>query len=307
MGRKLYKYIAPGLIDVVFSGNDFCGFKLSYAEDYNDPYELFLNVDFQGRPDAAAFYNDVVQETPQYPITCFSSSPIVAPMWAHYAHNLEGFVVEVDEDRLKTYESEIVINNVAYQDSPRHEIADIFNMAFARGKPRDLMMLRQAVFHSAYFTKTSCWSYESERRLLVPKERVANIKGNMIFNIPFDCVTSVISGPRALPNHKNRIVEICGLVDAYYYSAKIGRSSPEIYFSDINGSTFIFNRYGIEACNYFCLSCNEPVIGQSKSCMWCAVTDEHRHIAASKNVLRKFSELGILDKYVDGYSAIGKK
>jgi len=103
MVNKVYKYIGPDILDITFSNEGLCGFKCSYPKDYNDPYELFLTVDLEEKPEILAFYNDVINKIPQYPTTCFSRSPIVTPMWAHYAHNSKGFVLEVDEDKLKKY------------------------------------------------------------------------------------------------------------------------------------------------------------------------------------------------------------
>jgi hypothetical protein len=196
MGKKIYKYIGPDILEVAFKKRDCCGFKFSYAKDYNDLFELFLNIDFKGQPNAGAFYNEVIQEIPQYPITCFSNSPIVTPMWAHYAHNSKGFVIEVDEDRLRNFDDDIAICDVRYQDGPREELVNIFNMAFGRSKPRDLMKLRDAVQHISYFTKHSCWGYESERRLLVSIEKIVKESGNMIMYFPVSCITSIISGPK---------------------------------------------------------------------------------------------------------------
>ncbi len=51
MSKKLYKYVGPDILDVAFSKDGFCGFKFSYPKDYNDPYELFLTIDFENNPD----------------------------------------------------------------------------------------------------------------------------------------------------------------------------------------------------------------------------------------------------------------
>jgi hypothetical protein len=87
-------------LDVAFEKEDYCGFKFSFPKDYNDPYELFLTINFEDDPEVIAFYNEIVREIHQLPTTCFSNSPIVTPMWAHYAHNSKGFVIEIDEDKL---------------------------------------------------------------------------------------------------------------------------------------------------------------------------------------------------------------
>ena len=83
MGKKLYKYIGPDVIDLTFKKDGYCGLKCSYPEDYNDPYELFLSMDFNQTPDILAFYKESVGEVPQKPTTCFSNSPIDIPTQSH--------------------------------------------------------------------------------------------------------------------------------------------------------------------------------------------------------------------------------
>jgi len=97
MSKFLYKYIGPATLDKVFSELGHFTMKCSLPKNFNDPYELFLTLDFRERPEALAYYADVVGDLPQIPTTCFSRSPDVVPMWAHYAQNLEGFAIELDE------------------------------------------------------------------------------------------------------------------------------------------------------------------------------------------------------------------
>ena len=103
MGAKIYKYASPSVIDYVFESNDTCTIKCSFPKDFNDPYELFLTIDYNQPPDVLAFYKEVIGNIRQLPVTCFSKSPEVLPMWAHYSDNQQGFVVEFDEDLLKQY------------------------------------------------------------------------------------------------------------------------------------------------------------------------------------------------------------
>ena len=152
MSKKIYKYIGPNILSLAFKKNGCCGLKCSYPEDYNDPYELFLTIDFNDSPEILAFYKEVVSEIHQYPTTCFSKSPIVTPMWAHYAHNSKGFVLEVDEDKLTNHMSDASLNDVTYKNEPRSDLKGTLQMAFGRRKPRDLMFLRKGVYYAAYFT-----------------------------------------------------------------------------------------------------------------------------------------------------------
>jgi hypothetical protein len=81
--KHIYKYLGHEVIDKLFQSPDNVTFKCSLPKDFNDPYELFLTIDFKEEPELLAFYADAIGELPQYPTTCFSRSPAVIPMWAH--------------------------------------------------------------------------------------------------------------------------------------------------------------------------------------------------------------------------------
>ena len=87
MTGKVYKYFSKDVLDLVFAREGYCGLKCSLPKDYNDPFELFLGVDLTVPTNLLATYREVVNEVPQFPTTCFSKSPVVSPMWAHYGHN----------------------------------------------------------------------------------------------------------------------------------------------------------------------------------------------------------------------------
>jgi hypothetical protein len=88
MSNKIYKYVGSSNLNNVLASAEQVTLKCSYPKDFNDPYELFLTINFNEKPDALAFYSEVIGDLPQLPTTCFSRSPSVIPMWAHYAQNL---------------------------------------------------------------------------------------------------------------------------------------------------------------------------------------------------------------------------
>jgi hypothetical protein len=180
-------------------------------------------------------------------------------------------------------------------------------MAYRRGKPRDIMFLRNGVQNAAYFTKHSCWNYESERRLAVSASDVTNVGENMVLYIPIDCVTSIISGSLTKPSYKEKAKELCAEIDSQYLEAKIGESSSNQYFLDENQNTFTFNEENIISCNSFCDSCKEPVQEYKEFCPWCLISEEDMENAASINPLRMFAEACTLENYIRGFNAIGKK
>jgi hypothetical protein len=306
MTKKIYKYIGPDILDIAFKKDGSFGFKLSYPKDYNDPYELFLTIDFSDDHDVVAFYNEIVREIPQLPTSCFSKSPVVTPMWAHYAHNSKGFVIEIDEDKLKEHLGDMSLGDVKYQDTPRSELSSSFDMAYQRGKPRDMMFFCNGVQSAAYFTKNTCWNYELERRLVVSNDDITVIDGNMILFIPTDCVTAIISGPRTKQDFKDSAADLCNEIDSQYLEANIGKSSSKPYFLDLDSNTYTFNDDNIISCNDYCDDCKEPVVVGREFCSWCSITAADENYAASGNPLRALSDAGILSDYIRGFNSIGK-
>jgi hypothetical protein len=126
---KIYKYFSNDVIELVFQKEGFCGVKCSLPQDYNDPYELFLGMDLNTPADQLAFYNDVISDIPQSPTTCFSKSPIVSPMWAHYANNHTGFVLEFDLEGLQEHFKGNPIWDVTYRDAPSEHLQPILQRA----------------------------------------------------------------------------------------------------------------------------------------------------------------------------------
>jgi hypothetical protein len=116
--KRIYKYIGHSYIGKVLGDSQQVTLKCSYPKDFNDPYELFLTINFNESPELLAFYSDVIGELPQIPTTCFSRSPLVIPMWAHYAQNHEGFAIEFDEAELMKHFPESGFGDVDYQDAP---------------------------------------------------------------------------------------------------------------------------------------------------------------------------------------------
>ena len=306
MSKKLYKYIGPDILEIAFSKEDHCGFKCSYPKDYNDPYELFLTINFEEHPERLAFYNEIVQEIPQLPTSCFSKSPIVTPMWAHYAHNSRGFVIEVDEENLSDYIDDPSIGDVTYQNEPRSGLSETFDRAYYRGKPRDMMFLRNGMQGAAYFTKHECWSYELERRLIVTNNDIDDINDNMILSVPIDCITAIISGFKTEEAYREKARNLCNDLGFDYYETIIGRSTSNPYFLNNSEEAFVFKDGEITLSDNACPSCKEPISVENEFCSWCSITEDDENYAASGNPLRAFSDAGMLADYIRTFNSIGK-
>lgn len=304
---KIYKYLGPKIVSLAFSEKGECSFKCTYPKDFNDPYELFLTVDFQQEPDLLATYRDAIGELPQLPTTCFSKSPNVIPMWAHYAHSHRGFVIEIDETILLEKMPELNIGDVDYCEGPSEGLADMLARACRIGKMRYFYLLQRGVFSAAYFTKLKCWSYEEERRLIANEKLVKIRDNNMLLNVPVECITAIISGNKANDDTKSEVRDLARAIGAKYFDFKIGRSTFVPYFVDLENVPHIFKSGAIEACDFYCQECCEPTSRDQSVCPWCAVTEEHENHAAKTNSLRMLDALGQLDDYYKSMDEISRK
>ncbi|MET4729648.1 hypothetical protein ABIE09_003462 [Lysobacter enzymogenes] len=306
MSKKIYKYVGPGVVDLVLSGGG-AVFKCSKPEDFNDPYELFLTVDFSVEPEALACYQEIVGNIPQLPTTCFSKSPSVIPMWAHYAQNVTGFVVEVDEERLKEHFPESSFNDVAYMDAPGTGLTEMLYRAHVIGKPRYVYMLQGGAFYAAYFTKASCWSYEAERRMVVSEKEIRASGGLLLLDVPGECITAIIAGARAGVDLIEKLKGLSDLIGCDFFKMEIGRTTVAPFFKDSDGASYVFDGAGLAEDSNSCDTCGEPISKGGDQCSWCQITEQHQTSAAIGNPYRMLNRIGRLDAYVDSMDAITKR
>ena len=112
--KLIFKYFSESNLAHAFMRAGHVGIKCSLPQEYNDPYELFLGIDLDQGPELLATYSEVVQEIPSQLTTCFSKSPVVAPMWAHYADNHRGFVVGFDVALFQDAFKELLVREISY-------------------------------------------------------------------------------------------------------------------------------------------------------------------------------------------------
>ncbi len=304
--RRLYKYLPADLVGVVFTKDDQVTLKFSKPKDFNDPYELFLAADFGGDPEMLACYAEAIGELPQYPTTCFSRSPIVIPMWAHYAYNHNGFVIEFLEEAILEEFPEARFDDIAYQDGTSHNFSELVARVLHIGKPRYTYFLQSAVVSAAYFTKSTCWAYEQERRMVVGGKDVRISGDLMLMNIPRTCVSSIICGARATNETKTKLKEVAQRFSAEFYEIRIGRTSAIPYMVDLKGQTYSFTNNEITLSKNSCVSCSEPVREDEEECAWCQITDETKRAVAMRNPYRIIDLYGGLESYVAEMDAIGR-
>jgi hypothetical protein len=306
MGNKVYKYFSPTVLDLVFARQKFCGIKCSLPKDYNDPYELFLGVDLTVAPDLLAAYRELVYELPQIPTSCFSKSPVVAPMWAHYGDNHSGFVVEFDVDALKAAFPNILIEDVTYRTEPSADIAGQLRRAAGTKKPRHAYFLQQTVLAAAYFSKDMAWSYEQECRLLDQEDYCETIGVHKILQIPIACCTALISGKQAAPDTVLRTKDIAAQVGMRWFNAVIGKSMAQLFMEAETGARAVFDGTEIIPSAKVCRRCSEPVLSDATLCPWCSITEDDNLEAAQGNPLRMLDHLGMLEDYYEGLEELAR-
>lgn len=304
MPRRVYKYSPANILDLMFDRDEFCGIKCSYPKGYNDPYELFLSVDLKGSSDTLATYREVIRELPQYPTTCFSRAPTVSPMWAHYANNHTGFVLEFDADAIQQHFKDVAIRDVTYRDSPDPDIEYSLRRSAVTMKARHAIWLQQLVFNQAYYSKFTSWQYEDECRLVASDAEVENISGNMILFVPTACVSKIIAGKSASKELVERSQELAGKYGIEWLHSQIGKSNSLPFFTSEDGSAFTYRDGGIAAAENVCGKCSEPIDPEQEFCPWCKITDEDERVAARSNPLRMLDRYGLLDNYLRDVEAI---
>lgn len=302
--EKIYKYIGPKILNTAFTKKGFCSFKCSLPKDFNDPYELFLAIDFNQSTEMLAFYNSIIGEIPQRPTTCFSKSPIIIPMWAHYGHTSKGFVLEIDKIKIMSYFENTKISDVSYQNSVSDKIFSAIQLAHGTLKPRHTWFVQNMIMNAAYFTKNTCWDYEKECRLVTEEK---NVDDNMLLHVPSDCITSIIVGEKTTLEDKKYAIELTDKISSNYYELKISKNSSAPYFSNRNKETFIFKDGKIIKTTKICTKCSEPIDNENeKECTWCKITEKDISEANMQNPMNILNNADLLEKYLKSMASVGK-
>jgi len=300
------KYLPANLIDAVFAKHDKVTLKFSKPNDFNDPYELFLATDFNGDPDMLACFSEAIGELPQYPTTCFSRSPIVMPMWAHYAQNQTGFAIVFSEEAISEHIPDARFDDVSYSDTPSYDFSDLVARVLHIGKPRYTYFLRNAVVKTAYFNKAACWQYEQERRMVVSNYDVTTSGNLMLMDVPAACISQIVVGARAEGSTKMRLQEVAKRISAELMEIKIGRSSAVPYLIDDMGRPHSFIGGNIRPSERSCSTCSEPISETRLQCIWCQIPTETKLEAAQRNPYRLIASYGGLENYIAQMDSIGR-
>lgn len=228
-------------------------------------------------------------------------------MWAHYAHNHQGFAIEFNEVKLAQLFPNSGFGDIDYRDAPEESLTEMLYRASMIGKPRYLYLLQKGVFSAAYYTKASCWSYEQERRMIARDSETRCIDDIILIDIPRECVTALVCGSNASPETVRNVREKADELGCRYYELKIGKSSATPFFINLDGDTFLFNGTDIEHADQICSICKEPLKVGSEICSLCQIDYVHRISAAERNVFRMLSDRGLLGDYIARMNDISRK
>ena len=275
---KIYKYYGPSMVKKFMLDNTNIGIKLSSLDEFYDPYEFFSMANFDDVDDDGLMehflceYLDIKESIAGWLASCFSSSPIIIPMWEHYGKKSEGFVLELDSDKLKAYiyqqHIKHFLENIKY--SEHEDLLGYIGHHIMRGKHRG----EDAVFQQAYFTKKPDWSYENEIRLLLPSSSAKIHNSIKIFPVKCDIVTAIIAGPKMEDALKLKLQTLAKTLSVGSYEMHFGRSTSDPFFVTTlipYGETFVFENGQLEYCEDSCCECNEPTKGRQypDHCLWC--------------------------------------
>lgn len=294
----IFKYATPDLQSRILSGPRGAVFKCSHPRDFDDPYELFLSIERDEEPELLAFYADVIGDIPQRPTTCFSRSPSIIPMWAHYGQSGQGFVVEIDQAVLSSIYPESGFGDVDYREEADPGLNDLLRHAFTTCKPRHTFMLRRAVMSAAYYTKAACWSHEQEKRMVVREEDVRSDEGLLLLDVPKDAVVRLIAGPSINAEAQTSLNAYADLLACELWQLRIGRTSSDPYFIDQAGRARCFDGRAFVPVNSRCGECGEPIKEDEDRCSMCRITEAHRTAAAHSNPYRLLHHTGLLSGYL---------
>jgi len=282
--------------------NNVVNLKCSFPRDYNDPYELFLSIDPENvELQYVAYYQEILADIPQHPTTCFSKSPNVIPMWAHYARDHSGYVIEVYEDVLKYNFPEATIQDMAYSEKTGEVNLGSVAYAYATGKPRHTYRVMTQAFNAAYFTKNKCWEYELERRVVVREININQYGEIMLLQLPVEAISSIIAGPRASDLLKQKCKDYASSIGCKFHHMVIGKSSCVPYFTDEHEVINVFDGNEIVSPLNKCSICKEPIYSNNpiEKCHWCSVDERLKDYASYKNPIRMLSNLGMLEEYIN--------
>lgn len=243
---SLYKYVTADRIDILQNGH----FRFTQPSVLNDPFEMSADVTSvrEGDRDDLSFGKMVLNAAanfvrPKYGdslgVLSLTGRPDNLLMWAHYAGEHCGFLIEFDA---------------------RHKFFD------QRASPDDLLRCLQPVRYSkerpavgwkgyalALLTKSLQWEYEQEWRMIFPLEE-SNLEKEKngvkihLFEFPAECVRGLVLGCRMASDERQAIVDLVTSDKRYsHLLVQHARQDPNRYALRLTGKGSIHFGYAAKA------------------------------------------------------------
>jgi hypothetical protein len=223
---KLYKYFPKERID--FFDNRLI--RLTPAAALNDPFEMFpvydsifvtgkrrnkhhsfLGVPLQrihaiGEQWADMFFNRTafIQHylSERYGMFCLSERYDSLLMWAHYASDHRGFIVEVDGAHA-WFNRRQLLPEVG-------EVGVVRKVTYSNERP--ITFLKHAPTN-VFLVKGKDWTYEQEWRIVLPLARAVKVINSAptnihLFKVPCSAISRVIFGARMAASDRNRVLHL---------------------------------------------------------------------------------------------------
>ena len=188
-------------------------FRQQFASQHGPVYEDFLRFIEPNFIEVCSFFEKQAEDLAslagrQMGVLSLAELPDDPTMWAHYADEHRGFVIEFDSSHPfftgedGGSEPERRLHKIAYADEP----------------PKAPVLfpdtdLEWAEVERRFFTKHSSWTYEKEwrvvRRLKEADKVIASKDDDIcLFEVPAVCVTGVVLGCRMAPDQRQQILDL---------------------------------------------------------------------------------------------------
>jgi hypothetical protein len=162
---KLYKFYNTNLLSIASLQDSY--FWLSNPKEFNDPFDCNINlIEHNNQKALNKITSSKKNDISNIGVTCFTEVLDEPLMWAHYANNFYGFVLELDSNHLRV--------NLYNRERKKSLNPVLYFKQFIKVKNTDSFALE-------YFltAKSDKWEYEKEWRILadvddnIPYDRIA--------------------------------------------------------------------------------------------------------------------------------------
>jgi Protein of unknown function (DUF2971) len=162
----------------------------------------------------------------KYGILCLTKDPDNLLMWAHYANNHNGFILQFDEEH--------PFFTPYYFDKQEFLLTQV---EYTNNRPA----LSYSTLHSpsVYYRKSPCWFYENEWRLIRPLSDANKIIEHArypraLFEIPPDAIKGIIIGVSVTHPDRVELFNLLKRVDLEHIAIFQTRLSDESYTLEIH-------------------------------------------------------------------------